>query len=53
MKLQNFRDISREVVKSEHASLKIPHLEFEIPPSKKGYLNTIEGFISNAIDELS
>ena len=45
-------DLSRDVVKSEFATILIPELEFEVPPSKKGYLNTIEGFLNNYIDEL-
>lgn len=46
-------DLNRQVVKSEHATIKIPSLEFEIPPStQKGVLNTIEGFIRKAKDDL-
>ena len=41
-------------MKSEHCSLKIVELDFEIPAARtKGSLNTIEGFISNVIDDLS
>jgi len=47
-------DLNRDVVKSEHCSLKIVELDFEIPAARtKGSLNTIEGFISNVIDDLS
>jgi len=46
-------DLSRDVIKSEFASIHIPELDFEVPPTKKGYLNTIEGFLNNFIDELA
>jgi len=46
-------DLSREVVKSEWASIRIPELDFEIPCSKKGSLNTIEGFLRQSIEEIS
>jgi len=41
------------VIKSEFASIRIPELDFEIPVSKKGSLNTIEGFLTNFYDELN
>jgi zinc finger protein len=41
------------MVKSEHCSLKIPELDFEIPAQKtKGVLNTIEGFLADSIEDL-
>jgi zinc finger protein len=47
-------DLNRDVVKSEHCSLKIAELDFEIPAARtKGSLNTIEGHLSNTIDDLS
>ncbi|KAH3766532.1 nucleolar zincfinger protein [Pelomyxa schiedti] len=43
------RDCNRQVVKSDLASILIPHIEFEIPAStQKGSLNTVEGFLTNA-----
>lgn len=47
------QDLNRLVVKANHASLKIPSLEFEIPPgTQKGSINTLEGFIQMSISEL-
>jgi zinc finger protein len=46
--------LNRSCVKSEFATIKIPELEFEIPPqTQKGSINTVEGFMTNAIDGLS
>eukprot|EP00842_Homolaphlyctis_polyrhiza_P004450 jgi/Hompol1/5005/HPOL_004088-RA len=47
-------DIGRQVVKSEHATVRFDELDFEIPGStQKGKLTTIEGLIQNAIEGLS
>lgn len=44
------RDLNRRVVKTETTTIKIPELEFEIPPeSQKGSLTTIEGVIDRAV----
>ncbi|XP_018449056.1 uncharacterized protein LOC108820585 isoform X2 [Raphanus sativus] len=44
----------RQVVKSESATIKIPELDFEIPPeSQRGSLSTVEGILVRAADELS
>ncbi|KAL5728903.1 hypothetical protein ACHQM5_001930 [Ranunculus cassubicifolius] len=44
---------NRQVVKSDSASIKIPELDFEIPPAaQRGTLSTIEGVISRAINGL-
>lgn len=46
--------LNRSVVKSEFATIRIPELDFEIPPqTQKGSINTIEGFLANAIDGIS
>jgi zinc finger protein len=46
--------INRSVVKSEFATIRIPELDFEIPPqTQKGSINTVEGFISNSIEGIS
>ena len=47
-------DLNRQVVKSEAATISIPCLEFEQPPTagKKGEINTIEGLITGAVDGL-
>ncbi|XP_021888039.1 zinc finger protein ZPR1 isoform X2 [Carica papaya] len=44
---------NRQVVKSESATIKIPQLEFEIPPeAQRGSLSTVEGMMVRAADEL-
>lgn len=49
----NTKDVSRQVVKSDHASILLPHIEFEIPSdTQKGSLNTIEGFLTTAAEGL-
>jgi len=48
------QDTGRQVVKSDFATIIIPELEFEIPPStRKGTLSTIQGFLINAAEALS
>jgi zinc finger protein len=45
--------LNRQVIKSNYASIIIPELQFEIPSiTQRGEINTIEGFISNAADNL-
>ncbi|WZZ90460.1 hypothetical protein YC2023_119039 [Brassica napus] len=44
----------RQVVKSESATIRIPELDFEIPPeAQRGSLSTVEGILARAADELS
>ncbi|KAL3851580.1 hypothetical protein ACJIZ3_013462 [Penstemon smallii] len=44
---------SRQVVKSETATIKIPELDFEIPPeAQRGSLSTVEGILVRAADGL-
>lgn len=46
--------INRSVVKSEFATIRIPELDFEIPPqTQKGSINTIEGFFAKSIEGIS
>ncbi|KAJ1018060.1 hypothetical protein NDA16_004929 [Ustilago loliicola] len=47
----NPEDLNRQVVKSEHCTVKIPELQIEIPP-KKGQLTTIEGIVSDMLRDL-
>ncbi|KAG7200099.1 hypothetical protein KM043_000545 [Ampulex compressa] len=43
-------DLNRQVVKSDYTSVKIPHIDFEIPSqSQKGEVTTIEGIIDRSI----
>ncbi|KAK1423671.1 hypothetical protein QVD17_18978 [Tagetes erecta] len=45
--------LNRQVVKSETATIKIPQLDFEIPPeSQRGSLSTVEGILTRAVDQL-
>jgi zinc finger protein len=53
-KIENEQAINRSVVKSEFATIRIPELDFEIPPqTQKGSINTVEGFIANSIAGIS
>ena len=48
------KDLDRQIIKSDSASVRIPGLDFEIPSStQKGEINTIEGFLRNAAKNLS
>ncbi|KAJ3704285.1 hypothetical protein LUZ61_007990 [Rhynchospora tenuis] len=45
--------LNRQVVKSDSATIKIPELDFEIPPeAQRGSLSTVEGIITRALDGL-
>ncbi|KAK9279890.1 hypothetical protein L1049_013573 [Liquidambar formosana] len=45
--------LNRQVVKSDSATIKIPELDFEIPPeAQRGSLSTVEGILTRAVDEL-
>ncbi|KAM9983277.1 hypothetical protein ACTFIZ_000167 [Dictyostelium cf. discoideum] len=46
-------DLNRQIVKMEKATISIPSLDFEIPPSNNGSLNTIEGILKEAITNLT
>lgn len=53
-KVENSRDVSRQIVKSESATVRFVELDFEIPPStQRGVLSTLEGLIDHAIEGLS
>ena len=46
--------LNRSIVKSEYATIRIPELDFEIPPqTQKGSINTVEGFLARAADGLA
>ncbi|GAB1602888.1 zinc finger protein ZPR1-like, partial [Argonauta hians] len=45
------KDLDRQVIQTDTASVKIPNLDFEIPPGK-GSITNIEGLITNAISGL-
>lgn len=45
--------MNRTVVKSEHASIRIPELDLEIPAeTQKGSINTLEGFLNKTVEGL-
>lgn len=47
------RDLSRQVVKSDYATVRIPELELEIPPKgQKGEISTVEGILSRTVTAL-
>ncbi|KAJ3038158.1 hypothetical protein HDV00_000958 [Rhizophlyctis rosea] len=53
-RIETKQDLSRQVVKSESASVRFEELDFEIPPAtQRGVLTTVEGLISRAIEGLS
>ncbi|CRH00775.1 zinc finger protein, putative [Plasmodium relictum] len=46
--------LDRQLIKSEYGILKIPEIDFEIPKeTQKGSINTIEGFIQTALNNLT
>jgi zinc finger protein len=51
--VRNSKDMNRQIVKSEHATIIIPELDLEVPPeTQKGSLNTVEGILQQTIDGL-
>lgn len=53
LKVETPRDLNRQVVKSDYASVKIVEVDFEIPPkSQNGEITTVEGIITRAINGL-
>ncbi|KAM0682007.1 nucleolar zinc-finger protein [Mitosporidium daphniae] len=57
LKVSTTKDLSRQVVRTEYASISIPELELEVPSSAfsnaKGLLTTVEGLLGRFIDDLS
>ena len=46
-------DLSRQVIKSESATVRFEELDFEIPPdSQKGILSTVDGILDRALEGL-
>merc|ERR1711979_92355 len=46
------KDLERDIVRSDHATVSIPELQLEIPASGKGYLSTLEGFLTSFKEDL-
>ncbi|GAQ90149.1 hypothetical protein KFL_006060030 [Klebsormidium nitens] len=45
--------LNRQVVKADHATVRIPELEFEIPEqAQRGTLTTVEGLLTRAAEDL-
>jgi zinc finger protein len=54
LKVVNDFHISRNIVKSEFGTIKVPELDLEIPPmTQKGSINTIEGILMKTIEGVS
>ena len=54
LKVTEAASMNRSIVKSEYATIRIPELDFEIPPqTQKGSINTVEGFIARSIMGIS
>lgn len=52
LRIEDKKDLNREVVKSESCSCKFAELDIEIPP-KRGQLTTAEGLLTQIKDDLS
>ncbi|EPY24244.1 zinc-finger protein ZPR1 [Strigomonas culicis] len=53
LEVKSKKDMDRQVVKSEFATIQIPELELEIPAeSQKGSLNTVEGILEQTKEGL-
>ena len=53
-KINSKRDLDRQIVKTESATIRFEELDFEIPANtQRGLLNTVEGFLMKAIEDLS
>ena len=51
--IANERDLCRQVVKSDYATIKVPELELEIPPKgQKGEISTVEGILERTVSAL-
>lgn len=46
-------DLDRQVVKGEHACVRVPSLDFEIPSNtQRGQVSTLQGILSQAVESL-
>jgi len=50
--LHDTKDLSRQIVKSDSATLRIEELDFEIPPNR-GAITNVEGLVTDAIESLT
>ncbi|GAB6028103.1 nucleolar zinc-finger protein [Chamberlinius hualienensis] len=53
LKVKDSKDLNRQVIRSEYATVMIPEIEFEIPPTmRNGEVTTLEGILEKAISNL-
>ena len=52
LKVTKEDDLTRSIVRSQHAVTLIPELGMEIPATKKGYHSTLEGFLFSFKEDL-
>jgi zinc finger protein len=53
LSIANRDDLDRQVIKSAHATIRIPDMDFEIPPvTQSGSLSTVEGVLMHAAKSL-
>lgn len=53
-RIEDSKDLNRQIVKMESCAVKIPELDFEIPArSQPAMLTTVEGLLQRAIEALS
>ncbi len=53
LRVTNAKDMDRQLIKSDSASVRIPEIDFEIPPgTQKGEISTIEGILRTAARNL-
>jgi len=54
LNIKNIKDLSRQLVKSDYATVCVPEVELEIPPEgEKGEVTTIEGILRKTIEGLN
>lgn len=51
-KATHISDLNREIIKSEHASIKFEELGLEIPESNRAEISTIEGILIKVEEDL-
>lgn len=52
VKIRENVDLSRQVVRSEYATVTIPEIDLEIPPGSNGAVTTIEGILKRTVEGL-
>eukprot|EP00771_Trimastix_marina_P004200 gnl/Trimastix_PCT/947.p1 GENE.gnl/Trimastix_PCT/947~~gnl/Trimastix_PCT/947.p1 ORF type:complete len:531 (-),score=156.22 gnl/Trimastix_PCT/947:33-1625(-) len=53
LQVRNEADLNRQIVRGHHCSVHIPNLGFEIEPSGRGEVTTLEGLVRSCADRLS